>query len=290
MKFKTINVYLVFLVCAIASSSSTGRVAFASVGTSKEEDSVDVSPECAVVLVTAGSVAGGLASFVLIEPLLFLVGFTGAGIAEGSFAAWWQSTMPNVMAGSLFSSLQSITMTGVESNIIVSSSIGGAATASQLRRMCGIIDDVDPESKEGKVISSLLVAEEKIGTTWEQHVKPNLEAGMNYLKDTASVAEDKIGTTWEQHVKPNLEAGMNDLKDTVSVAEEKIGTTWEQQVKPNLEAGMNNLKDTVSVAEEKIGTTWEQHVKPNLEAGMNDLKDTVSDTWNKIKDRRSKNY
>ena len=109
--------------------------------------------------------------------------------------------------------------------IIISISIGGAATvASQLRRVCGIIEDVDPTSTEGKIISSLLVAEGKLRTTWEQDVKPNLEVGINDLKDTVSVAEEKIWTTWEQHVKPILpseetqkmwRSDVKDLKDVL---------------------------------------------------------------------------
>jgi hypothetical protein len=230
--FHSINVYLVYLVFAIISSSSTDYVAYASVGTSKEEEeeSVVVSPECAVVLITAGSVGGGLASYVLVAPLLSLIGFAGVGVTKGSFAAWWQSTMPNIMAGSIFSSLQSIAMGGVPSVIIISSSIGGATVASQLRRVCEIIDDVDPKSTEGKFISSLLVAEGKLRTTWEQHVKPNLEAGINDLKDTASVAEEKIWTTWEQHVKPNLPSEetqkmwRSDVKDTKGA----FSDTWKE--------------------------------------------------------------
>jgi hypothetical protein len=233
MKFYSINVYLVFLVFAIISFSSTDHVAFASVGTIKEEDeeeeSVDVSPECAVVLITAGSVGGGLASYVLVAPLLSLIGFAGAGVTKGSFAAWWQSTMPNVMAGSIFSSLQSITMGGVPSVIIISSSIGGAATvASHLRHVCGIIDDVDPKSTEGKIIYSLLVAEGKLRTTWEHQVKPNLEAGINDVKDTASVAKEKIGTTWEQHVKPNLpsEETQEKWRSNVKDTKDAFSDTW----------------------------------------------------------------
>ena len=130
--------------------SSTDHVAFASVGNSKEEEGVDVSPECAVVLVTAGSVAGGLASYALVEPLLSLIGFAGADVTEATFAAWSQSTMSNVIAGSIFSSLQSITTGGVPPVIIISISIRGAATvASQLSCVCGIIDDVDPTSTGG---------------------------------------------------------------------------------------------------------------------------------------------
>lgn len=110
MKFHSVNFYLVFLIFAIISSSSTDHVAFASVGNSKEEESVDVSPECAVVLVTAGSVAGGLASYALVEPLLSLIGFAGADVTGATFAVWLQTTMSNVIAGSIFSSLQSITM------------------------------------------------------------------------------------------------------------------------------------------------------------------------------------
>ena len=42
----------------------------------------------------------------------------------------------------------------------------------------------------------LLEAKEKIWTTWEQHVKPNLEAGIYNVKDATSVANEKIRTMW----------------------------------------------------------------------------------------------
>ncbi|KAG8916298.1 hypothetical protein FRC03_002536 [Tulasnella sp. 419] len=42
---------------------------------------------------------------------LYLIGFTPAGIAAGSVAAAWHSSIGIVAAGSLFASLQSVTMT-----------------------------------------------------------------------------------------------------------------------------------------------------------------------------------
>ncbi|THX92998.1 hypothetical protein D6D02_10369 [Aureobasidium pullulans] len=45
----------------------------------------------------------------VLTPALFgALGFCGEGVLEGSFAAWWQSTIGNVPYGSLFSKLQSL--------------------------------------------------------------------------------------------------------------------------------------------------------------------------------------
>jgi hypothetical protein len=46
-----------------------------------------------------------------------LIGFTSSGIALGSIAAWIQSLFGNVVAGSLFASLQSLGALGVFSSM-----------------------------------------------------------------------------------------------------------------------------------------------------------------------------
>ena len=90
---------------------------------------VEVSPECAVVLVTGGLVFGGLAAAAtisLFSVLFEAVGFAAIGVEGGSSVASWQSTFPLVEKGSLFSRLQSISMskTGA-SNLVALGSIGG---------------------------------------------------------------------------------------------------------------------------------------------------------------------
>ena len=48
-----------------------------------------------------------IGAFLLLPFILPLLGFTPAGVVLGSFAAWWQSMIGNVAAGSLFSLFQS---------------------------------------------------------------------------------------------------------------------------------------------------------------------------------------
>ncbi|EPS36621.1 hypothetical protein H072_9831 [Dactylellina haptotyla CBS 200.50] len=59
-------------------------------------------------LVAAGS--GGLGSGLTIQSLLAALGFTSSGPVAGSLAATWQSSIGNVVAGSLFSQIQIIAM------------------------------------------------------------------------------------------------------------------------------------------------------------------------------------
>lgn len=68
-----------------------------------DEVQVQVSTECAVVLVTGGLIVGGVAiaaAETLAGMLLNVIGFASIGVEAGSTAAWWQSTFPLVRAGS----------------------------------------------------------------------------------------------------------------------------------------------------------------------------------------------
>ena len=177
--------------------------------TCTDDERVHVSPSCAVVLVVTGSAVGGLTSWALTGPLLAVLGFTSVGVAKGSFAAWWQSLMPLVMTGSLFSTLQSIAMAGVGSSIVISSSIGGAATASQLRGMCEKIDAIDRESPEGKIISLLLKAEGKFEIFKEQ-VGPTFHAFKEQMVSNLRLLapSEETQNLWRNDMK--------DLKDSFS--------------------------------------------------------------------------
>ena len=54
---------------------------------------------------------------------VMLLGFGGAGIVAGSVAAGIQASIGNVVAGSLFATVQSLAMTGVVST---ATTVGGA--------------------------------------------------------------------------------------------------------------------------------------------------------------------
>ena len=61
----------------------------------------------------AGSIVGGAALFPAPYVVLPALGFGAIGVAAGTAAAAWQSSIGNVAAGSLFASLQSAGAAGV---------------------------------------------------------------------------------------------------------------------------------------------------------------------------------
>ena len=131
------------------------------------EDGVEVSPECAVVIVTGGVVVGGFAAaamITLLELFLNAIGFAAIGVEGGSSAASWQSTFPLVEAGSMFSKLQSISMSEeVGSELIpLGAIVGGAVAAGKMRDLCHRIDGIDSESLEAEVISALKRANQEV--------------------------------------------------------------------------------------------------------------------------------
>ena len=51
--------------------------------------------------------------FLIVHYLIFrAAGFTAAGVAGGSFAAWWMSVAGPIASGSLFATLQSVGAAG----------------------------------------------------------------------------------------------------------------------------------------------------------------------------------
>lgn len=157
-----------FILCVVATILLDNHIAFARfkyypvVETDSDHDldngsdsgeGVEVSPECAVVLVTGGLIAGGTATVgtsLLFSWLLAVIGFTAEGVAVGSYAAKWQSTLPLVTAGYLFAKLQSTAMSGAGTTIMPGSIVGGAAAADMIVDICQVIDGIDPESNTGK--------------------------------------------------------------------------------------------------------------------------------------------
>eukprot|EP00808_Paulinella_micropora_P030221 g45119.t1 len=115
---------------------------------------------CAVVI-TAGAVATTTLVAWEAEPLLYAfldsIGFTvlkhtiteaQLGPEAGSFAAWWQSTMPYVAEGDLFAKLQFVSMGELAANEVDWSLLfGTAGTASFLSALCAAVDGIIPWSK-----------------------------------------------------------------------------------------------------------------------------------------------
>lgn len=127
---------LFLLVVAILCGICSGR----------EEQTIDISPKCAAVLVTAGAAGGGAVAYALAPAALCQAGFCSAGVTSSSFASWWQSTLPLVQSGSLFGTLQSIAMGGVSTKMVVTGSVlGGQLSTMYLQQLCGYVDN--PDSK-----------------------------------------------------------------------------------------------------------------------------------------------
>ena len=108
-----------------------------------EEVQVQVSSECAVVLVTGGLVVGGVAvaaAEALVGMLLNVIGFAAIGVEGGSLAAQWQSTFPLVKAGSTFSKLQSITMSEAGVGVVpVGAAVGGTKAAAKIDYLFAVV-------------------------------------------------------------------------------------------------------------------------------------------------------
>mmetsp|Transcript_33391 Transcript_33391/g.56782 ORF Transcript_33391/g.56782 Transcript_33391/m.56782 type:complete len:212 (+) Transcript_33391:147-782(+) len=183
------QIYLVFFVLAV---NISGCIALTNSGTKTDDenemDKVEVTAECAVVLVTAGLIAGGtvtVATSVLFSWVLGAIGFTAVGIEGGSYA------------GSLFAKLQSIAMSGVTTTVMPYSLVGGAvgATAAHtLHEVCQVIDGIKPDGNAGKAISVLLDALKQFkeakngGSSLGKYVKRGYNAaadGLEHLKDAS---------------------------------------------------------------------------------------------------------
>ena len=106
----------------------------------------NISPDCAAVVLTSGGILGAIAAAPIYTLVLNILGFTAVGVEAGSFAAWWQSTMPLVASGSLFASLTSIAMTGGVGGVGVATvggllGVGAGAGAVHFAGLCRAIDE-----------------------------------------------------------------------------------------------------------------------------------------------------
>lgn len=135
---------------------------------------VEASPACALVLTLTGGGVGGALLWTVVRqvtgPLIFfLLCFTANSVEQGSFEAWWQSTMPLalVSAVDLFASLRSIAMgsgDGTATSVTIPSSLGGLDTGLALLKFCDMIDSATSDSDHMKAI----LEELSKFPTWEE--------------------------------------------------------------------------------------------------------------------------
>lgn len=129
----------------------------------QQQQQIEISSKCAAVLVATTTTVGVSAAYLLTPAALCAAGFCPAGIAGGSFASWWQSTMPFVASGSLFAQLQAIAMggSGIGSIVVASGAVGGMVGATFLQDVCTFVDETDPDSAMGISIGACEMAVNK---------------------------------------------------------------------------------------------------------------------------------
>jgi hypothetical protein len=157
-------------------------------------------------LLLIGGTTGTTLSALIFPILLNAVGFTTLGIASGSFASWIQSTLGDLVKGSLFATLQSIAMSGVSANIIFSASALGATTASMsakyLKFICEFIDGVKSDTPQGIIIDRVVEAYER--------VSKSVSGAATVSAEQLRVVFDKVDSYL--HVQENFVSWLNVTK------------------------------------------------------------------------------
>ncbi|KAL7546991.1 hypothetical protein ACHAWF_010312 [Thalassiosira exigua] len=123
--------------------------------TEEEAETLTVSPKCAAVLISGGSIGGASIAYLLTPTALCTAGFCPAGVSASSFASWWQSTIPLVQSGIIFATLQSVAMGGAGAKVTMSGTVlGGALSKKYLTDLCAYVDD--PDSKMAPLFDASL--------------------------------------------------------------------------------------------------------------------------------------
>ena len=178
--------------------------------TENETDSVHVSPKCAAVLLVGAGSIGAVAASALTPIALCSIGIYSTGIAGGSYAASWQSTMPLVAKGSLFAGLQSAAMSGTTLTVTAGAMLGGAVSISYLQDICTRVNEADPDSTEGQIYETSLMlvtkasgAQEKMmaycesSPTCSAIKASSVQASVATVKAISYVATETVSAFWE---------------------------------------------------------------------------------------------
>jgi hypothetical protein len=168
-----------------------------------ENEDITISAKCASVLVVAGTTLGAGATYVLTPVAICAAGFCPTGVAGGSFAAWFQSTMPLITKGSLFAQLQALAMGGVGTTTVTIGGgiIGGLVGGTYLSDFCAFVDEKDPDSAMGQAFDASVALvntaiEAKIGIETQCASSATCTAVTETVSEAGSVVVKQISSWW----------------------------------------------------------------------------------------------
>ena len=207
-----------------------------------------VSPDCAAVVLSGAGILGAVTAGATFSLVLEIVGFTATGVAPGSFAAWWQSTMPLVAAGSLFARLQAFAMGGGGAAASTLGAIAGDVTAFNSGFMANVCKWVDEEVSKGSAagdaiqanthaVQTILSSEDGVKYT----AKEVFDAAPPAVKDAAA----NIGEAVKQAADATADAA-GKAADAASKAADTAGKTAAEaadKVKESAEAAEPIVED-----------------------------------------------
>jgi len=263
MSYHTTRIFSIFFLAIVAfAASATARFA-----TREEEDvevgkdvEVDISPRCAAVLLSGGALGGAGLAYAVTPAALCTAGFCPAGVSGASFASWWQSTMPLVASGSLFTTLQSVAMGGVGTKMAVTASmIGGAWSARYLEDLCAYVDD--PASNMAPVFDRTLVAVRGAHISAEKAKATCLSsesctATVEFAQVASATESSSISSMWNyisDGVSQTAEAYNNAL---IRMYEEKIPDIEEKIEDLRKEIATTEVVESISTLEEELDRSY----------------------------------
>lgn len=223
--FSILSALLVLLGCiggsnTVAAATSAGEQQPKDDDDDDNEKGVNISRNCAtVLLVTAGVSAGAIS--VLTPVAACTAGFCQAGVAGGSFAAWWQSTMPLVAKGSLFAKLQALAMSGsgMQGISVTAGALGGTVAAGYVEEFCAMIDEADPDSATARATAAAVTAYDTVGKTisdlkTECTNSESCTSAVNSVKDAATQTKEFVASSCasSETCRSTLEFGSRTMK------------------------------------------------------------------------------
>jgi len=204
------------------------------IDTNGHADSQKVSADCAALILTCSGLLGAASANALVGLMLRLVGFTAAGVAKGSLAAWWQSTMPLVSAGSVFAKLTSIAMSPAGAGAAGTTvggifGVGGGAAAVGFSDVCTRVDEeVAQQSVVGvtlqantrvvqAALSSAQVATKAAKDVYDAIPPPVKEAAKQVAKQAQATVKSATATSIDAAGKA-YEAAANKASEAAEAA------------------------------------------------------------------------
>lgn len=180
----------------------------------EEEEEVQISKKCGAVLLASTTALGAGAVYALTPAAICTAGFCPVGVTGGSFASWWQATMPLIAVGTNFAKLQALAMAGkgIGSITLGGATVGGATGVYFLKSICAFVDDTDPESVTGIAMDASVRA-----VTGALQMKESL-ANKCAASETCSAMSEMGSSTVMRFTKA---LAFNDAKDALLMTKEE---------------------------------------------------------------------